>query len=383
MDANSEHFFMNNPIWRRPFVALDEDRLFLPLPSLFYAFPFQIFEQLIPPNSILEKAYSKARSSFLEEMIDLHVASAMPSARSFRKVLWRDDASGVLYENDVVAILGNTIFIFEAKSGKLDDAARRGGERSLLGNFRELFVEPGEQARRLENYINTKGKDARLWLKDTGEFITLDLERPKIVHKISVCIEHFASLTSAKHNLKVLGAVHDDDAWAPVLSLGELMLVWRYLDTEVSFFHYLTRRSTLEELVDFEADEQDILSLYLINGLCIDPAEVKGKQFRFLEIDGVVRTEKTPRQNRREVEIYGIPLSSYWKSVVEEIYNDAALRHRFDIIQIILNQNPHSLASIEQIAGEWKNGSGDRKDGDIFFPASRSANASLCWRITC
>ena len=93
----------------------------------------------------------------------------------------------------------------------------------------------------------------------------------RIVHKISICIEHFGSLTSAKHNLKALGAVHDDDAWAPVLSIGELMLVWRYLDTEISFFNYLTRCATLEEPIDFEGDEQDILSMYLVNGPCINP----------------------------------------------------------------------------------------------------------------
>ena len=184
--------------------------------------------------------------------------------------------------------------LFEAKSGKVDDVARRGGELSLLSNFEELFVEPGKQARRLENYINTKGKDARLCLKDTGGAISHDLDKPKIVHKLSICIEHFASLTSAKHNLKALGAVHEDEAWAPELSIGELMLVWRHLDTEVSFFHYLTRRATLEELIDFEGDEQDILSVYLVNGLCINPEEVKGRKLRFLEIDGIVRTEKTP-----------------------------------------------------------------------------------------
>ena len=92
--------------------------------------------------------------------------------------MWRDSASGTLYENDVVAIVGNTVFLFEAKSGKLDDVARRGGELSLLRNFKELFVEPGKQARRLESYINTKGKDARLWMKDTGGAISLDLDKP-------------------------------------------------------------------------------------------------------------------------------------------------------------------------------------------------------------
>ena len=73
-----------------------------------------------------------------------------------------------------------------------------------------------------------------------------------------------------------------------------------------------------------------------------------------------------------EFEVYGIPLSGYWKSTIEEVYDDAALRHRFDIIQVILNQDPHSLASIEQIVRKWKIGSGGRKDGDILFSSFKT-----------
>ena len=263
----------------------------MPLPNLFYGFPFQIFEQFLEGHPALEQAYSAARAKFLEDTIASHVATGMPSAKTYQKVMWRDEASGTLYENDVVAVIGNTIFVFEAKSGRLDDVARRGGELSLLRNFKELFVDPGEQATRLKNYLNTRGKEARLWIGGSKETVHLDLDKPKIVHKFSICIEHLAALTSAKHNLKMLGAIRDESAWAPVLSLGELMLIWRYLDTEVSFFHYLTRRATLEEEIDFEGDEQDILSMYLINGLCIDPDKVHGRQLRFLDIDGIVRPE--------------------------------------------------------------------------------------------
>jgi len=363
--ADPEHFFMNNPVWRRPFVEVDELTLFLPLPNLFYGFPFQIFEQLIAGRPVLERAYSDARACFLEDAIETHIATAMPNAKTYQKVMWRDDESGILYENDVVALIGNTIFLFEAKSGKLDDVARRGGELSLLRNFKELFVEPAEQALRLERYLDKNGKDAKLWIKDTNEPLVLNLEKPKIVHKFSICIEHFAALTSARHNLRIFGAIGEEDAWAPVLSLGELMLIWRYLDTEVSFFHYLTRRSTLEEVVDFEGDEQDILSIYLTNGLSIDAEKAEGRQLQFVNIDGIVRTGKTPRADRTEFEILGIPLSQYWRSTLEEIYRDASLRHRFDILQVVLNQHPHVLAGIEQQLRKWKRGLMSKKRGDI------------------
>ena len=362
--ANPEHFFMNNPIWRCPFVDLDAETFFLPLPNLFVGFPFQIFERIFENHPNLEKAYSDARAAVLEEEIEKKVRSAMPSGAVYRGVMWRDPSSGKEYENDIVALMGNTIFLFEAKSGKLDDVARRGGLLSLIRNFKELFVEPGEQASRLEDYLN--GGDAKLWLKESGENIDLSLGTAKVVHKFSICMEHFAALTSAKHNLKLMGVIKDENAWAPVLSLGDLMLVWRYLDTEVSFFHYLTRRATLEAVIDFEGDEQDILSMYLINGLSLDQEKLKGSQIRFIDIDGVVRTGKQPRQDRSEFEIFGVPLRYSWRSALEEVYRDASLRHRFDILQVVLNQDPFSLVGIEQQVLKWKRGLGG-KGNDILY----------------
>jgi hypothetical protein len=363
-DADPEHFFMNNPVWRRPFVALDAQTLLLVIPSLVYSFPFQIFEQLILGKPQLEKAYSEARAEFLEQRIETLIKSAMPSAITYRSVMWRDK-NGKEYENDVVAVVGNTIFLFEAKSGRLDDVARRGGELSLLRNFRELFVEPGEQATRLESYLNTEKNNAQLWLK-SGQPVLLNLEIAKVVHKFSICVEHFAALTSAKHNLRVLGAIKEEKAWAPVIALGELMLIWRYLDTEVSFFHYLTRRATLEDVVDFEGDEMDILSTYLTNGLNFDAKKAKGRQIRFLNVDGAVRTGKVGRVDRTEFEVFGVPLDSYWCATLKEIYRDTSIRNRFDIIQVVLNQYPPTLFGISKHVRSWKSGLGKNK-GDLLI----------------
>lgn len=47
------------------------------------------------------------------------------------------------------------------------------------------------------------------------------------------------------------------------------MMIAKHLDSEVSFGHYLSRRYSIESLLDFIGDEQDLLSMYLTNGfLC-------------------------------------------------------------------------------------------------------------------
>lgn len=91
-------------------------------------------------------SYEDARAGYLKSAIAEIVRRVMPSAEVYERVIWSDPKTGKGFENDVVALIGNTIFLFEAKAGRIADAARRGGALSLERNFKELFVEPGEQA---------------------------------------------------------------------------------------------------------------------------------------------------------------------------------------------------------------------------------------------
>ena len=380
---NPERFLMANPIWRRPYVLEGKDAIFAPLPMLCYSFPFLIIEQLIAQSETLRALYFDSRAKSLEGLIRTYVQTAMPSASVHSNVCWREEESGVLYENDIVAEVGNSIFLFEAKAGRLDEVSRRGGELSLKKDFRDLFVLPGEQASRLARYLNTHRSKATLWSKNTGARIALDLDTPKVVYKFSICIEHFAELTSAKHNLKALGAIRADSDWAPILSIGELMLICRHLDTEVSFYHYLTRRATLEEFINMEGDEQDILSMYLMNGFCIDPEPFKKHQLRFFGFDTPVRVDKSPRSDRTEFYTWGIRLSSYWNLALKEIYQAVPRRHRFDMIEVVLNQHPDSLAAVSGKARRWKRNFRRNKE-NLFVVCNRvsSRTFALAYHVT-
>lgn len=274
----------------------------------------------------------------------------------YDNVVWTSPDDGHSYENDVVAAVGNFIFLFEAKSGKIKDGSRRGGRSSLEKNFKELFIEPGIQASRLQNYLDKYKSRAELRTKSDGNVIDLGLNRPKIVYRFSICIEHFASLTSAKFYLKELGVISDEAAWAPVLSLGELLMIAKFLDTEVSFVHYLTRRATLEDFAAIEGDEQDYLSLYLTNGLWLDVAALDGQRLLLHNADSLVRVPKVARINRREFDLHGVQLSPLWFQIARELYRNEDQVHRFDLICTILNQLPPALAEIEKQIRRWRRG---------------------------
>ena len=355
-EEDLQRVYLANPIWERPFVALTGDTLFLPLPVLIVSFPFAIVERLLGANQKLRAAYARARTLFLEEDVERIIRRSLPSAAVYRSVTWTDPDTKVLYEHDVVAVLGMRVLIFEAKSGKLAAAGRRGGLASLKTDFARLFVEPGVQASRLEALLASRRYDVIL-TDNKGEAVRLDPSGPSVVHKFGVCLEHFASVTSSRRLFREMGLLRSDQDWAPVLSLAELRMLSERLDTEISFLHYLTRRATADDVLDFVADEQDLLSLYLTNGFAVDTRGLEGRQVFFLQADAAVRGRASPRVDRREFATPGIDLPPMWNLVAKEIYASDD-RHRFDILVTILNQLPGSLRAIAQRAQRWRSGAG-------------------------
>jgi hypothetical protein len=351
------HYYLESPVRQRPFIALDTDTLFLPIPALIISFPFEMAEYLIGDDEPLQKAYNKGRGDYLEDAVASLLGEAMPSARILRNIFWTDPETGCRYENDVVAILGNHIFLFEAKGGKIKPASRRGGAASLRKNLKQLFVEPGQQAARLQRLL-ARGPDAAelLETKD-GRKLDLDLSTPKIVHTFGVAIEHLAALTSNRHHFEALGLIGAEDPWSPILSFGELRMLAAHLDTELSFFHYLTRRATIETQISFNGDEQDLLAMYLTNGFAIEPDALDGRQVMFTMADGAVRGPREPRSDRRSFDTHGIPLSPYWRLVAKEIHEEGG-RHKFDMLETLLNQAPSALNGVEQRIRRFRSGGG-------------------------
>src|SRR5262249_21910245 len=127
----------------------------------------------------------------------------------------------------------------------------------------------------------------------------------------------------------------------------------------------LTRRATIEEIMDFTGDEQDLLSMYLTNGFCLDKEALVGKKIHFHNADSLVRRPKKPRSDRTQIEIHGTKLPPMWAAAVHELYRDIRNRHRFDIIQTILNQKPLALFDMERRIRRWRRGLSIA--GDLMF----------------
>jgi hypothetical protein len=139
-------------------------------------------------------------------------------------------------------------------------------------------------------------------------------------------------------------------------------MIATFLDTEVSFFHYLTRRATIEDQITFTGDEQDLLSMYLTNGFCIDAAKIAGRHVMFNNADSPIRVRKVARGDRTAVDTPGVLLPPMWSLIAKEIYGSGD-RGRFAMLEVIMNQRPDLLAGLAQRVRNWKSGAG--KKGDL------------------
>ncbi len=353
--------FLNSPIRRRPFIRLEGDRLFVPNPGLVVSFIFEVLEHVIRDHPKLLDAYARARATYLPEAIEALVSEAMPSAKVYREVKWNDPSGAAQYENDVVAAMGHQVFVFEAKAGKLKPAARRGGLSSLKKNLKDLFVEPARQAARLEQALRSGRVKAGALVDRYGNPVEIDTGRPVVVRKFSVCLEHFASLTATRHSYSELGLLTKEEPWAPILSLGELHMIGTHLDAEPAYFYYLSRRQTIEEQLDFMGDEQDLLSVYLANRFCLDEKAFSDVRVMFFTADELARQEKTPASDRKRFDIPGVRLPYLWHRIATEIY-ESGNQHRFDMLEVILNQHPTDVQGLEQRAVRWNRGLSTKED---------------------
>ena len=366
-NSDFDHFFLDNPVWGKPFILKSDGNYFTGQPQAALTFPFQILEELIPDDEGARSNFSQCRSEVLEELVFETVSQALPSAMVYKGVIWKSPENGKWYENDVVAILGNQIFMFEAKSGKISNVARRGGIQSLRKSLERLFVEPARQSERLQGYLNENQNKCKLYEKRSKEEISLDLLKPKAVYRFSVTIEGLASITSGRRHFEELGLIGNDTPWAPSLSISELRMIFRFLDSEVSFSHYLSRRYSIEQVLRFQGDEQDLLSMYLANGFYIEGSNINDIPINFENADQLVRREKIPKSDRRSAQVIGVKLPGFWECLVEQIYaGDPAYEHyKFDILFTVLNQPPPSLYRLQKRIQKWRSGAGGKsKDGE-------------------
>ncbi len=273
---DQEHLFLGNPIWGKPLIALGNERFLLPNAVQFFSFCLEMFDELLADDPTLREQYERRRAKYLEDRLYDLLIAAFPTAKVHRGSLWKDDASGKDFENDLLVVVDEVALVIEAKSGRVSAPARRGAVRRLEREIQKLVAEPAQQAARFIGYLKRVGPHVELQTLD-GRTNKINLSDVKQLIPISIIFENLGSLATHGPTLRAAGFVASDAPLAPTIGLTDLEIIFETLGRACEKLHYLKRRSEFENHVLYEGDEVDLLGFYLETGFNIGETEYQGE----------------------------------------------------------------------------------------------------------
>jgi len=272
-DFNTEHLYLANPIWQKPFIKMNELEYYYPIPSMFQHSCFQLIENLVYPNDVvIKKKVGKIKSNYLEDSIERLFSDSFPDAIVYKNLHWFYEEEMKEYENDILVIIDNVFIIIEAKAGKFSDSSKRGSLLRIEQELNELIIAPAVQSKRFEKYI--KQQKGIITLKDkTGSDVDIDCSLVRDVIRLSITLEFIPVLSNSKNELFKAGFISERDTLTTTMSLNALEIVLDLLPKQSEKIHYFSRRYEFEKNSMFFGDELDILVFYLETGFNIGESE--------------------------------------------------------------------------------------------------------------
>lgn len=255
-----EHLHLDNPVRLRPLIRLADGVYFCPCPPIIGVGLSEIFQALCNRAPKTAKRLEDARAQWLEHRLEILVAKHLPRADLRRSVEWLDADGVTSWESDVVAVMDKTVFVFEAKSGKVSPPARRGAENSLKRDLHKLVGEASIQSSRLKALI--EGSSTPLTFETSKGPWTIDPAEVRDVVRVNVLLDTIGPLSAHWPRLMQCGLLRTADI-APSMSIFELETIFEVLTLQLERCHYLSRRADLERTSAYIADELDLLALYL------------------------------------------------------------------------------------------------------------------------
>lgn len=317
--AETEHFFLDNPVWSHPLVTLEPNQFFVPVVGTFTSFLLRMMERVIEGDTHLRGKYVKRRANFLEDEVARLFGEAFPSAQTFRGSLWHDPETDKNYENDLLVQVDTHLVIVEAKSGKVSDSAWRGSVERLKKAVQGLVAEPSKQAARFAAHLRANAGINRFKTK-SGSVNEVDTSNVSGMIRLNVTLELLSIISAYHPTLREAGLLAPDVEVTPTMSIAELESVFELLEHPSEKLHYLARRAELEANSSYFGDELDLLAFYLDRGFCIGETEFDHTKLMMLYGDSKTLDPYFMRQwHKQPVPKPKRPLTKWWEAVLERI----------------------------------------------------------------
>jgi hypothetical protein len=268
-----DSFALDNPVLRRPLIALSEGTYLCPFPWLFFFSMREILEELAASFPSVRERFGKTAGHALGHFVAETFRQAFPTAEVHEGLFYRDGVPGDRPENDVLVLIDRYALIVEVKGAKVTDKAAQGSPGHVRSALRRTYHEGWEQAIRFHEHL--RGNWPAPTIEDArGRKSTLDLGGVSTYLPFVISLSRIGTVGSIARSFVPPNRVKETGDIAPLLTPYEL-LAWReILPLESQRLHYLVKRHALEALPPYATSEGEfqILEHYLETGLFLDPA---------------------------------------------------------------------------------------------------------------
>jgi len=349
-DANPEHFFMGNPVWTQPFILLEDDIFFLPIPGLLLSFCLELMEGLLDPHPALHARYESRRSSYLEAEVERLFRDAFPGAALYRGSQWKDGRTGQVFENDLFVVLDSFALIVEAKAGKVREAARRGAPDTVQRVIEDLLIAPAIQSARLAERLRDNPGVQRF---DTRRGVIHEVDTSDVTRivRLSVALDTPGTLLAYWPDLRDAGFIPPDTPLVPTLTLADLETIFALLESPLERLHYLVRRGEFEVEAGYKGDELDLLAFYLETGFAVTEAAASGARFLLYGQSVTLNPYLMRVQTGEAVPKPRRPLTPWWRDILTWL-EERQVRRWTEMGLVLLNASYEEQVEFAQSARE-------------------------------
>ena len=317
-DQDKEHVILDNPVWSKPFIKVDQETYFSAVIGLMPHYIQGLLDSLVSADPGLKQRYHLQKARYLEDEIENLFRESFPGGKIYRGSMW-EDGFGANGENDLTVIVGCVAFVVEAKSGLIPPSAGRGAPERFRWTVKQLVDEPAEQADRFVRVLKSLQTPGAFQTKD-GSVNTLDPGGVRYFIPLTITLEQFGLVSNLRQLVESGISMKQFPEIASVISLTDLMMIFEILDLQSEKVHYLARRREFDAHVLWHGTESDILAFYLDNGFNIGEAEYSGEHRLVLTLSskrldpyfhGQAAGVPTPKP--------GLTLTPWWKAMLQRL----------------------------------------------------------------
>lgn len=254
------------PVFKRPFIALNDRYYCFELYSLFDNF-YRVIQRVIIQKKPEYSSIWNKRQQEISELIPIRLFNKLlPAAKVYHSVYYRwyigDHNNKQWCETDVLLIYQDHLIIIEVKAGAFTYTSPATDFPSHIESLKNLVFKPAEQGKRFLEYLESED-EVTLYDSDHNEIGKISRKEFEHINICAVTLDPFTELAAQVQHLNKIGVhVGATPIWS--ISIDDLRVYADLFDNPLVFLHFVEqrRRAFQSELIKTE-DELDHLGLYL------------------------------------------------------------------------------------------------------------------------